>query len=172
MSEIYEAIIFRSTDAAALTAFRGLAAPFPLRLVRLADCSFGLYRIAGRSVPVDFETMKSLASKLSESISAALAVFYDNRCGLRAAASFRAGALSASFGEHDELWVPLDEDGEPRHDVPPVPATSLDPNEEYDCMQDAIEVGLATLQLPAQLTRATLRDAFCYEKAAVLAEAG
>ena len=162
----------RSSDAAAPGAFRSLSAPFPLRLVRLANGTFGVYRVAGRSDRFDVEAMTSLASTLSESTSAALAVLYDSRCGLRAAVAFRGGAVSAEFGEDDEWWVPLDEDGKPRRDVPPVPAADLDADEEYDCVRDAIEVGLAALEVPAEVTRDTLKDAFCYERSAVLAEAG
>jgi hypothetical protein len=172
MSEMYEGIVFRSSDAAAPAAFRSLPAPFPLRLVRLANGTFGVYRVAGRSDRFDVEAMTSLAAALSESTSAALAVFYDNSCGVRATAVFRGGTLSAEFGEDDEWWVPLDDDGEPRRDVPPVPAADLDADEEYDCVRDAIEVGLATLEVPSEVTRDTLKAAFCYEKSAVLAEAG
>jgi hypothetical protein len=170
MSEIYEAIVFRSSDAAAVSAFRSLSTPFPLRLVGLADGTFGVYRLASRTDQLDVEAMTSLASALSASTSAALAVFYDNRDGLRAAVFFRDGAVSAEFGKEDEQWAPLDEAGQPRRDVPPTPACDLDPDEEYDCVQDAIEVGLAALDVACSVTRQTLKDAFCYQRTAVLAE--
>ena len=80
---MYEGIVFRCSDAAAPAAFRALPAPFPLRLVRLADDTFGVYRVAGRADRFDVDAMTSLAAALSESTAAALAVFYDNRCGLR-----------------------------------------------------------------------------------------
>ncbi len=169
---MYEGIVFRSPDAAAVDAFRGLSAPFRLRLVRLADGAFGVYRVAARSDRFDVETLTSLAATLSESTSAALAVFYDNNSGVRAATVFRGGTCSAEFGEDDEWWAPLDDDGEPRRDVPPVSATDLDAAEEYECVRDAIEVGLAALEVPIVVTRDTLKDAFCYERLPVLAEAG
>jgi hypothetical protein len=172
MGEMYEGIVFRSSDSAAIGAFRGLSAPFPLRLMRLADGTFGVYRVADRSVPLDVEATRSLAAELSKSASGALAVFYDNSNGLRMAAAFRGGTLSAEFGEDDEWWAPLDEDGEPRRDLPPVRAIDLDADEEYDCVRDAIEVGLAALDVPAEVTRHTLKDAFCYERSAFMAEAG
>lgn len=170
MSEMYEGIVFRCSVATAPAAFRALPAPFPLQLVRLADDTFGVYRVAFRADRSDMVAMTSLTAALSVFTAAALAVFYDNRCGLRAAAAFRGGTLSAEFGEDDEWWVPLDEDGEPRRDVPPVPAADLDADEEYDCVRDAIEVGLAALEVPNVVTRETLKDAFCYGRSAVLAE--
>lgn len=172
MSEMYEGIVFRASDAAATDALLRLSAPFPLRLVRLADDTFGAYRVAGRSVPLDVQATTSLAAELSKAVSAALAVFYDNSSGVRMAAAFRNGTLSAEFGETDEWWTPLDEDGEPRRDVPPVLATDMEADQEYDCVRDAIEAGLAALEAPAAVTRHTLKDAFCYERLAVLAEAG
>ena len=172
MSETYEAIVFRSSDADASGAFRNLSARFPMRLVRLAEGTFGVYRV-GRAVDVQgAKAMTSLAATLSETVSVALAVFYDNRCGLRTAALFRGGTMSAEFGEDDEWWAPLDEHGEPRRDVPLVSAANLDADEEYDCVRDAIEVGLAVLEVPADVTRDTLKDAFCYDRSPVLGEAG
>ena len=168
MSEVYEGIVFRSNDTAASGAFRGLTAPVPLRLVRLADGIFGVYRVATRSVPLDVEAMTSLAASLSEAVPAATAVFYDNRCGVRAAATFRGGTLSAEFGEEDEWWAPLDDEGVPRRDVPPVPATDLDPDEEYGCVRTAIDVGLADLGVPSAVTCDTLKQAFCYGGSPVL----
>jgi hypothetical protein len=172
MSEVYEGIVFRSTYTGAIGAFRGVSAPFPLRLVRLADDTFGVYRVARRRDRLDREAMASLAAALSRSVSAAVAVFYDNSCGIRAAALFREGTVTAEFAGEDECWVPLDEEGELRRDVPPVPTDDLDADKEYGCVRDAVEVGLAALGVPVEVTRGTLKDAFCYERSAVLAEAG
>jgi hypothetical protein len=172
MSETYEGLVFRSSDAAAPNAFHSLPVRFPLRLVRLADSTFGVYRVAERSDRFDATAMMALACTLSKSTSAALAVFYDNGCGVRASVAFRGGALSAEFGADDEWWVPLDEDGNPSREVPWLPAAELDPDEEYDCVRDAIEVGLAALDVSDEVTRDTLTAAFCYGSSPVLAEAG
>jgi hypothetical protein len=69
-------------------------------------------RLGTSAVPVG--ALTSLAATLSESTSTALAVFYDNGSGVRAATVFRGGTRSADLGEDDEWWAPLDDDGEPR----------------------------------------------------------
>jgi hypothetical protein len=116
--------------------------------------------------------MKTLAANLSrcDPPTAALAAFYDNRAGFRAATLFRNGAPRAEFGDGDELWVPLYDDGETLPDANPIAANNLNPEIEYGCIRDAIEVGLAGLGTPPQVTRHTLKDAFCYGRSKVLAE--
>ena len=173
MSESYEGIVFRAPDDSAATAiFNAHPAPFPRRLVRLADGTYGVYRVATRTAPFDSIAVKSLAAKLSKSSKIDLAVFYDNRCGLRAATIFDRGTLSREFGEADEWWVPLAENGEPLRSQPPVSTANLDAGTEYDCVQDAIEAGLSASSMSPNVTRDTLKNAFCYDRLPVLAELG
>lgn len=171
MSELYEGVVFLSTEAIARQAFEVLAPPFRVCLVRLPAGAFGVYRVADRSTKFEFEATCGLAAQLSESAAAALAVFYDNRSGVCAGGLYRAGELVQEFGEDDELWVPCDDEGEPRRDCPPIPPSEMDEDQEYDCIRDAIAAGLSKLEVPEEVSGDVLKDAFSYDRAEILAEA-
>jgi hypothetical protein len=169
---MYEGVVFCASDGVAMEVFEGVGAPFPMRLVRLAEGVCGVHRMARRSEMFDVERMTGLAARLSERCSWALAVFYDNRCGVRGAVLFQNGGGGVEFGEKDERWVLIDERGYPRGDVAPVGEEAMDPEQEYDCVLDGIEAGLAAMGILGVVDRHTLKQGFCYGESVTLAEAG
>lgn len=66
---------------------------------------------------------------------------YDDRIGLRESIVVLEGRRVA-FGEQDELWVPIDEDGRPLKLAQPLLSTELEDEEEYATIKDAIQLGL------------------------------
>jgi hypothetical protein len=53
------------------------------------------------------------------------------------------GKLIKEFGEGDELFVPLAENGEPIKTAPRIKLADFIAGEEYETIQNAIELGLA-----------------------------
>jgi len=88
------------------------------------------------------EHIDQLAVELSMELGKALVVRYDDRVGLRWAGLYEGGEAVREFGEDDELWVPLGEDGEPVVDGLQLKYSELDPDEEYATSVNAIEAGL------------------------------
>ena len=139
MSERYEAIIFRSADPQPVELFRRHAGQLTARLIHLGGAAFGIYRVAGRGTSFDADAIEDVAAAVSTSVGVSLAVFYDNQCGVRFSTLFQNGLRSATFGEADELWVPLDESGQPRTDQPPTSAPAWAGGEEYERVRDGID---------------------------------
>lgn len=167
MSEYYEGVVFRATEDQAREAFRACAPSFPAGLVSLAEGIFGAYRDDGRRA-FDTPALHRFAAALSGAVDATLAVSYDNRCGVRASALFRGGRLSSTFGEADEEWVPLDKDGNPLEDGPRFTADQLSEGEEYDCVRDAVRLGLEALEIRPAVDAIDLKEAFCYGRRGVI----
>ena len=163
MSESYEGVVLRATLDQARDAFRTCTPSFPVQAVVLAEGIFGAYRCDGRE-PFDTSALHRYARSLSEGVDGTLAVSYDNRCGIRGSALFRGGRPCGEFGERDEEWVPLDQDGMPIKDGPRLTADQLSEDEEYDCLRDAIRLGLEALGIRAAVDADDLKDAFCYER--------
>jgi hypothetical protein len=101
---------------------------------------------------------QDLTRELSRTFGSALLVQYDDRIGLREAVVYRAGEPTHRFGLSDELWVPLDELGNPRRDVPHVRTVELDPAEEYETVVSAIDHGLEAFGVNPPLNATKLRD--------------
>jgi len=160
MSEMYEGVVFHGTLGSASAAFASIRSPLTLRLVRLTESVFGVYRVAGRHVAFEHADIEAVAAHLSSPASAALAVFYNNQVGFREAILYRNGRQETAFGEEDELWVPLDEKGEPLVDAERLTVSELEEDEEYQTIQSAIEAGLAALGVSA--TANLLKQAFCH----------
>lgn len=160
MSELFEAVITIADVDAAEKAFRTLVSPLNLRLIRLEERLYAVHRVAKRQERFDEVAMNDVAAQISNSCSAALAMFYDDRQGLNCCNLFRSGALVRSFDEEDELWVLLDDNGDPIVDGERFSNDQLDDDEEYDCIQSAIDAGLAALGIQDPPDISTLIDAF------------
>src|SRR5262245_21055913 len=135
MSELFEAVITKVTSVIAHETFSALSSPLHLRLIRLSDDLCAIYRVATRSDLFVEASMDKVAAQVSKSCGAALAIFYDNRGGVNCSHLFRAGVLNASFGERDEVWVRLDDEGEPIMDGQRFSVDQLSDDEEYDCIR-------------------------------------
>jgi hypothetical protein len=91
-----------------------------------------------------------------------LYIIYDDGCGVREATIYQNGDVAQSFGEADELWVPLDDSGMPLAGATPIPVDNLDDNAEYDCVQDGISLGLESFCIAKSVSVAQIRQIICH----------
>jgi len=171
MSGAYEGVVFRSDARTARRAFAALAAPLRLRLVRLGRGVFGAYRVAGRADAFDPAAVERVAERMSAVVGQAVALFYDNSCGVRVAVVYESSRRGREFGDGDAWWAPLGEDGKPMAGGPRFRVTELQPGEEYDCVHSAIDAGLAAMGAGPQVSAGVVEQAFCYDEAELLAQA-
>ncbi|MHB1558362.1 MAG: hypothetical protein ACYC61_12955 [Isosphaeraceae bacterium] len=173
MSELYEGVVFRSDESTARRVLASLSCPLRLRLVALDMGAgvFGIHRVAGRAESFDQAAVERIAERVSTEAGEAIALFYDNRCGVRASVLYSGGRRAREFGDEDAWWVPLDEDGEPILDGPRFWESEWSPDEEYDCIFSPIDAALVSIGADLAVSAALVKQAFCYEGAAVLAEA-
>lgn len=172
MSEAYEGVVFRSDERAARRAFSSCASGLLLRLVRLARGVFGVYRVAGRDDPFDQPAVERVARRMSAEAGQAVALFYDNSCGIRTAVLYAGGRRVREFGEADAWWVPSGEDGELAIDGPRFRVTELPPGGDYGCVFSAIDAALEAVGAGTQVSAASVKQAFCYDDPEALAESG
>jgi hypothetical protein len=109
---------------------------------RLDESLAVVYRSDSRKMREFSPTMDELATRLSLTLGKALLIRYDSRVGHRSAEYFRGGRLERSFGEKDELYVEVDEQGLPMASSPLYTPEQLDPTLEYETKKNAIELGL------------------------------
>lgn len=137
MSEIFEGVLV----AAGIKELRYLNEQ-ALELSALSSGVSVVFRDDARSKLQFAEAIEDLARMLSAKYSRALVVRYDSRIGHRSSEVMDGGRCVASYGENDELFVPLDEDGEPLDDATPIRRENLLQGEEYETKVNAIQLGL------------------------------
>jgi hypothetical protein len=91
------------------------------------------------------DQLDELAKTLSHRAGRCLVVEYDSRTGTRSSKLFENGDHILDFGEEDEIYAPLDRHGQPKTDGLRLRLAELDPAEEYETIQNAIELGMAKL---------------------------
>jgi hypothetical protein len=104
-----------------------------------------------------------VASELSRLLGKALLVAYDTRVGVRLSALFSEGDAEAEYGEEDELFVPLREDGTPDAGGRRFHPEELDPSGEYETILNAVQMGLQQFGHPEAW--AALRDLISAQRA-------
>lgn len=171
MSDVFEGVVVFTDEAAISRSFAELRSHLALRLTRLAPSILGVYRSDypnGR--PFDIPEQERIAQRLSEEFDRALLVFYDDRCDACGAALYSGGRLTREFGEPDEVWVELDDDGTPNLEGPRYSGDALpDDFDDGDCIRTAIDAGLDAAGF-GTLNQALLKQAFCYDEFDRLAE--
>lgn len=172
MSEIYEGVVFCSDEQTARAAFATLASGVPLRLVHLAREFFGVYRVASRADALDESAIAQVAATLSDKVERAVALFYDNRCGVRVGVLYARGLRDREFGDADAWWVSCSEDGEPILHGARFRESELRPEEEYECVYSAIDAALDAIGASPQVSASLVKQAFCYNGSPNLAESG
>jgi hypothetical protein len=172
MSEMYEGVVFRSNERTARRVFGSLAAGLRLRLVRLARGVFGIYRVAGRADTFDQPAVERVAQRISTETGSAVALFYDNRCGIRAGVLHSVGRRGREFGEADAWWAPCGKNGELVIGGPQFRLTQLQPGGEYECVFSAIDAALGAVGVGRRVSAELVKQAFCYEELEALAESG
>jgi hypothetical protein len=152
-------VVYQSVIASA--ALPGLGSPsVQLQQLALGDGLWAFLPISARSDRPSLEALAGLALEISAAHGHALLLQYDDRSGFRSAALYRDGTLARVWSEADELWVPLDEEGEPMTSSQPLRTEELvqDGDQEYETIKDAIQLGLEAFGAPAWLTSRELRD--------------
>jgi hypothetical protein len=165
VSVVYEAVVFEGDAPLVRAAFDRLRTPLALRLLQLADRGFALvcWTPGGRRRHA-VEEVNRLAAKLSSEFQTALAVHYDDGCGVKTAVECRAGSVVRQFGDAEELWTPMDERGYPVPDGPRYPGNAIPPDVECDCIRQAIDAGLEATGFGSWLSGAELRDKACSQE--------
>jgi hypothetical protein len=155
MSELFEGVLCLCTPTEfeeavrVATAAAGPRARRPRTKVRaVAPRLSAVYAANPRPEGSFAKEMASLAAELSLPLGKALFVLYDNRVGVRLSAMFADGDLVAEYDAEDEIFVPLDENGEPQLLGPRLKPAELDPEQEYDTVMNAVQRGLKDLGEP------------------------
>ncbi len=178
MSEMYEGVVIPAGAARLRGAFDELRSPLTLRLAELAPDVCGVWRVARRHENFDPEVVEAVGAALSDGLGlCTLVVFYNNQVGLREAVLFDPAVTEARvFGEEDEWWVPLDDEGEPITNGPRFRADQMealeaqDEDAEFDCVWSALDAGLDALGVADRVHTGMLKQAFCYDGCGWLAE--
>jgi hypothetical protein len=163
MSERYECVLLTGLEGEVTEAFHDFQSPLPIGLGELDRDLFAVYIKEGRLFnPPEVE---KIAVSLSMRFGKALLLLYDNSCDVRFAALYESGALVKEFGEGDEIWVPLDEQGYADTDRGRFRWDDIkdDSEGEYDCIYDAIDVGLEAFGVGDRLDRHILKQKVVYE---------
>jgi hypothetical protein len=132
-----------------------------LSIVPLRTRLTAIFRASDATRAFDTDAVTTFASATSSSFGSSLAVFYDDRIGLRASVLYANGVPIKQFGEEDELWVPLLTSGEPDTAARPLHASELlsGPEHEYETIANAIALGISALDPTTDVTASELRDA-------------
>lgn len=140
MSEIYEGIICRAKKeevAKFLTDNRD----GQLNLREVAD-EILLILLNENSVRSFSSNTEAIAQEISIEFQESLLFQYDSRVGHRISRLFVNGELKKKFDIHDELYLILDEDGEPDKNRELIPYSEMLEEEEYETSKNAIDLGL------------------------------
>lgn len=110
----------------------------------------------------DIDTDRALARDLSVRFGRALLVLYDDSSGIRQAEMYADENLAASYGEQNEIWVPVDDKGYPVADGKHLTVEELRDDFEYDCIRNGIDVALDELLGESVVSSNQLRQAVCH----------
>jgi len=145
MSEVFEGMIVPASAESLWPEHDIHARGLVLETQDLGDDLAVVYRSDPRSEGGFTQRMEEFAAEASMRAPRILLVRFDSRTGHRSAALFENGKRKQDFGETDELYVPLDEAGEPIGDAPRLRRSELDPDQEYETIENAIQLGLKAL---------------------------
>lgn len=116
-----------------------------------------------------FETIESqhIASNLSKIFEKALLICYDNRTSFREAVLFKNGLKVQEFDSKDEIYVLLDENGEPLKKDQTFSHKEIEINSnvenEYECIVTAIDVALSAFGGTQDVNLSILKSVICYQ---------
>ncbi|MGH9459689.1 MAG: hypothetical protein ACRD1X_00600 [Vicinamibacteria bacterium] len=145
MSEIFEGILCRtSVDEVAVT-LGSQESPLALGTAQLDEELAVVYRNDPRREGQFSVELEDIAATLSSSFGQALLVRYDSRIGHRSSKYYVEGEPVRELGHGDEVYVLLDEEGEPLLAGERFGIDQLDPDKEYETLKNAIEMGLDAL---------------------------
>jgi hypothetical protein len=140
----YEAVVLAGDQAALIRQLENLPDAF-------APLSFEVYRVVERGFVVfgwqegpgnTAEDVEDLAKELSVEFGKAVAVHFHDMLQVRETTLYQGGESIRSFGEQDELWAPMDDNGEELPDAPRCPGYAVPDGAEYTFVWDGIDAGL------------------------------
>jgi hypothetical protein len=161
---IFEAVVYEGDAPGVRAAFDRLQTRLALRLFQFEDRRFVLICWpAGAPRHHAVDEVNRIAEVFSREFGTALAVHYDDRCGVKVSVLYRSGSPIREFTEADEVWTPIDDDGEPISDGPQYPGDAIPDDVECDCIRQAIDVALDAAGFGGWLTEDELQDWACTE---------
>ena len=118
-----------------------------LQVDKIDDCLSCIYRVENQRNWIFDSEMEYVASQISVILSKAILIRYDDRVGYRESTVFQEGYPIKSFNLNDEIWVMLDEDGQPIIDGKQFTIEQIadDDDDEYETIYNAIQLGLDLL---------------------------
>lgn len=143
MSEMFEGAICRCPAATARAHAAAMVNPISIEAFELPDNLLVVCQSSPRRSSAFADDMDCFTCEISKSITKALLIRYDSRVGHRSSRLYVEGHLKREFGQNDELFVPLDEKGEPITTGPHIKFNEMVANEEYETIKNAIELGLS-----------------------------
>jgi hypothetical protein len=145
MGMFYDAVVVAAAKAPLLRELEDLPDTF-------APISFEVYRVKGRGFvifawreigpPEATDEMEELAMALSLKFGKAVAVHMVDNVQIRESTLYEEGKLVRSFGEEDELWAPMDENGDELPGAPCCQSSAIPEGEDYAFVWDGIDAGL------------------------------
>jgi hypothetical protein len=141
MSDVFEGVLLASPFNEVQQAIRTLSPSLSLQVETLDDLSI-VSRNDQVGRPQFSPEIEPVAADLSKILGKALVVRYDSRIGHRTSELFINGNMEKAFDEDDEVWVLLDEDGKPLVDGERFKLADMDPDQEYDTVENAIQFGI------------------------------
>lgn len=144
MGTVLEGILCACSRDEMKAVYNNISSP-PLSLV-VGEINSSLFIVFRASRYFSQET-DAIASYISTILNKALVIRYDDRVGHRTSALYENGRLVITFGENDEIWVMLDDDGNPIIDGSKFTAVQVDAviksgDVEFETIRNSIELGL------------------------------
>jgi hypothetical protein len=124
-----------------------------ISVVSLENDLFLLYK--DEVNPIFSEEIDSIAQNTAMHSCEALAIRYNNKTGIRQSI-FYDSTGKKTFGKEEEIYVLLDDEGEPLRDGKQFKydeLDTLDDEEEYETLYNAIELGLIELNISPKIQR-------------------
>lgn len=145
MSEVFEGCVVPSPDGKAPSIPEHFVAELDLVTASIGPDALIIFRSDLRDVSAFTPRIDEVAAALSCDVDRALVVRYDSRIGHRSSSLYRDGRLVGEYGQDGELFVPLDDDGEPILSAAPVLRKDFHADLEYETIRNAIQQGLETI---------------------------
>ena len=118
---------------------------FPLKALNASEIASGISVVYDNGYRQN-DNFLSFAVRLSLYLSTqfdnALLVIYNDQTGQRISVHYIKGEENSRFTVDDEIFIPLDEQGEPVLSAKRLTLYELDEDEEYETVENAIELGL------------------------------
>lgn len=147
MSYIFEAVVVCSSPEELERQLRNSPNDFEFKVHEIYPSVSAAIINAAREVKFDNAADEALAEQLSKFFGKSLLVLYDDRVGFRYAALYERGDFARAYSDADEIWVLLDDKGEPLREGQRFAWHEIgdDSENEYECILTNIDLGLAEL---------------------------